>query len=1102
MNTRHCHTIGLYIALQEEYDYFLKCVKKQLNITQIDDLPDYPVFLIRLKHSNVRLVVICPDEMGIETAQFNANKLLEKAPFEAMFNIGIAGGISDDIKVGEILVPSVIDNYMANAKVTDGENGINYDFSGDPYKPSYAYHEKIISSLKLTNGWFEDWLTYCSQNTKDEIGESIPDEISNLISLQPFIKGGRLASQSILGASEKFKEILKRNRDRKYLGLDMEAAGVAKACHQRLMPVPFLAIKPISDPASKKDKVLLESFKSGIFRKLGIMNATFLFLHILEDISGFWTNVDNDPSIHISPIDYKSEDDSIESSGDLSVFMNSLYEEIKINDLDDTDVYGEYFSKTVKGQNYDNKIFKDTCKNIITRQNAFPLNVVADKGCGKSSFLAILFKALCLANKDRGPVLYINFRRLLRSNKKTEDSINSVSGVIDSFLNSAKDSETIFILDDIEYVEDREDRFSEWTREFLRKINDLSAKKVIFGSRKAIRAGYPAVIANKITPNIHSQIYLTSVTQRNESYDSLLDSFIRISQQHIGDRKKEDLFRNRIKGLNIYNLDLFIISNIYSTISSVAYSEVDTLSEYLELYCNQVLSSDSSLPRVSLDKLSRYVFDKFVSSDEVGLDKVELKVKVKKLVDNKLIRDFLVAFHGVNALNNYSLDQDNLDVFSYVFPDTVDHFFKELIRIETSKQTHTFRQIQFLSKNLKARIVSSKDDEQNRYIRGLTHCAYLVGRLDFDKDAIQKYLNELLREIETKNTYGGIFDEPDYGLLIRTIYISLACADHKNATDQYVSRLTKSKHEDDLNRGFHLEYYGDQEYIPQYGMNHKDNLEDCSMTFTHLSRKISDHIKMQGIKDPLFDIEFHTLLSLVQNRLKMNYFESYKKPALDILYVVEKSRVVKNDDLKQYMAYMKNFLETDSYDCIHVMRDVYNLKTIVRTGWLKRMEDLGIRLESVAEHTFGACFLAYFFLEENTSIEESKVINKNEVIKMLLIHDIAECYVGDVVNKTEAQKLEEKRAIERISFVGTNHGLPNHREIADLFYKMEGAETIEGKIARDFDKLENLIQLHLYRNHLKHNDFLEFQSALHDDITTEFVRKVGTSIEDYFHDNK
>ena len=677
-----------------------------------------------------------------------------------------------------------------------------------------------------------------------------------------------------------------------------------------------------------------------------------------------------------------------------------------------------------------------------------------------------------------------------------------MSDRIDIFLKTAEDSEAIFILDDIEYVEDRGDRFSNWTRDILGRINDLSAKKVIFGSRKAVRAGYPRVIANKITPNIHSQIYLSSVTQRNESYASLIDSFIRISEKHKGDAEKEILFRNRIKDLNIYNLDLFIMSNIYSTISNVAYSEVDTLSDYLELYCNQVLSSDPSYPRISLDKLSSYVFGKFVNSDEVRPDKVELKVKVKKLVENKLIRDFLVAFHGVNSLNNYSHNQDSLDVFSFVFPDTVDHFFKELIHKETSRQTHTFRQIQSLSKDLKARILSSKDDDQNRYIRGLTHCAYLAGRLDFDNEVIQKYLNELLHEIENTETYGGIFNKPDYGLLIRTIYISLACAEYVNATDEYVSRLTKNKHEDDLNRGFHLEYYGDQEYIPQYGMNHKDNLDDCIMTFTHLSRKILDHVKMPRKKDPLFDIEFHTLLSLVQNRLKMNSFEAYKKPALDVLYVVETSRAVKNDDLKQYMAYMKNFLETESYDCIHVMRDVYKLKTIVRTGWLKRMKTLGIRLESVAEHTFGACFLAYFFLEENTSTEESKVIDKNEVLKMLLIHDIAECYVGDIVNKTEAQKLEEKRAIERISFVGTNHGLPNHREIADLFYKMEGAETIEGKIARDFDKLENLIQLHLYRHHLQEDDFLVFQSALHEDISTEFVRNVGVSIEEYFQDLK
>ena len=68
----------------------------------------------------------------------------------------------------------------------------------------------------------------------------------------------------------------------------------------------------------------------------------------------------------------------------------------------------------------------------------------------------------------------------------------------------------------------------------------------------------------------------------------------------------------------------------------------------------------------------------------------------------------------------------------------------------------------------------------------------------------------------------------------------------------------------------------------------------------------------------------------------------------------------------------------------------------------------GGRHESVAEHSWRLCLMAYFMRDEFPEADCDKVL------KMCLIHDIGECFTGDIpsFNKTDSdEKTEEKLTV-------------------------------------------------------------------------------------------
>ncbi len=109
------------------------------------------------------------------------------------------------------------------------------------------------------------------------------------------------------------------------------------------------------------------------------------------------------------------------------------------------------------------------------------------------------------------------------------------------------------------------------------------------------------------------------------------------------------------------------------------------------------------------------------------------------------------------------------------------------------------------------------------------------------------------------------------------------------------------------------------------------------------------------------------------------------------------------------------------------------------------------RTESVAEHSWRMSLMASLLRHEFPDLDMDKVVN------MCLIHDLGECFTGDIPTfvKTDADRAAEDALLDQWV-----KSLPEElsADIAALYDEMNAQETAEAKVYKALDKLEALIQ--------------------------------------------
>ncbi|KAL5107508.1 5'-deoxynucleotidase HDDC2 [Taenia crassiceps] len=140
------------------------------------------------------------------------------------------------------------------------------------------------------------------------------------------------------------------------------------------------------------------------------------------------------------------------------------------------------------------------------------------------------------------------------------------------------------------------------------------------------------------------------------------------------------------------------------------------------------------------------------------------------------------------------------------------------------------------------------------------------------------------------------------------------------------------------------------------------------------------------------------------------------------------------------------------------------IKRTVRTGWARK----GVNApESVADHMYRMALLSALL----PSTEDFK---PDKVMKMAIVHDLAECVVGDITPFCGIST-EEKHAREEAAMKSLCKELPSDigSELFNLWKEYEERKTPEAVVCKDLDKFEMILQAYEYELEAQRPGWLE-----------------------------
>ena len=123
------------------------------------------------------------------------------------------------------------------------------------------------------------------------------------------------------------------------------------------------------------------------------------------------------------------------------------------------------------------------------------------------------------------------------------------------------------------------------------------------------------------------------------------------------------------------------------------------------------------------------------------------------------------------------------------------------------------------------------------------------------------------------------------------------------------------------------------------------------------------------------------------------------------------------------------------------------LKTATRHCWTAPG-----RQESVADHSWRMALMALLLSHE----PEFRELDLDRVIRMCLIHDLGECFTGDIPSFLKSGRDEERERSALEAWVASLPA-PYSVELKTLYAEMDALETPEAKLYKALDKLEAVI---------------------------------------------
>lgn len=338
------------------------------------------------------------------------------------------------------------------------------------------------------------------------------------------------------------------------------------------------------------------------------------------------------------------------------------------------------------------------------------------------------------------------------------------------------------------------------------------------------------------------------------------------------------------------------------------------------------------------------------------------------------------------------------------------------------------------------------------------------------KDSIEQYLNA---------TEGDTDDLKINCFLLRTITVDLIKRGKVDILNEYMNSLTSDPIAAEVNRGYHLDYYGDftvdnkKAIVSSIGVVLTDNNGIGINSLRKLSLELERDLDKDCSKEKLcmLTLNLFTYCELIQTRKipkALSNIKNHQKNCLRFLNkFLERTRECGfelNETTLKYFSEMRDSLELDlnKNPMYHKLTSELSKE---RTGWMKRNISNG---ESIAEHMYNTWLMASIYLPEKYDGEQGfeGAYSKESILKLLLVHDVGEAQIGDIIQgeKQFEQKEQEKEVLE--SYVKYIFPSSTADKIGSMWKGFEdfGSKDINARIAKDIDRIQAVYRYCCYVN--------------------------------------
>ncbi|MBR3837735.1 MAG: HD domain-containing protein [Clostridia bacterium] len=344
---------------------------------------------------------------------------------------------------------------------------------------------------------------------------------------------------------------------------------------------------------------------------------------------------------------------------------------------------------------------------------------------------------------------------------------------------------------------------------------------------------------------------------------------------------------------------------------------------------------------------------------------------------------------------------------------------------------------------------------------------------------LKKYLQKELNQYQN-HLYENPQEKREAAFLIRGIAVSLIYENDGNALRYYLDSLLRDKTANSVNRGFHLEYYGDKYYIPNKTLpDFEDDTSKGEVTMTVLCLSLDGRMRSASAPAMVAYLEIMTLCNLIQARIE---HRTDVAPSMDVTPFAGKClkylgwilRGRMPAGLRRTAVYfrwmeheLKDFLGLFEKEerIVHYPSSVMNLFSMApkveRAGWV----DLGIeRPENIVEHMYNCWLMGLLYLPGES---DAAGYDKNTVLKLLLIHDLGETVTGDISRPKKKKNpafydSQERAAMQSLFLTGTYPSAVNLDEYLTLWDSWDEKDGINAAIARDIDNLQTVFRFCQY----------------------------------------